>query len=135
MSANPQAINSSPSSYGFYSPPSRHTDGAESKLYRIHVINSPMLELSKVKHDHADFSSPLFLEALSILASGECHPGAVCRTAFALSRTYLLLGDSPSAHKYLASAHSYRARILDADIRDLDDNPSNYDRFVTIGLR
>lgn len=83
----------------------------------------------------ADFTSPLFLEALSILASGECHPGAICRTAFAVSGTYLLVGDNVSAQKYLASAHSYRARILDADIRDLDDTPSTYDKFGTIGLR
>lgn len=77
-----------------------------------------------------DWPSPLFLEALGILANCECHPGAVCRTAFALSEAYLMEGNEALAQKYLAYARTY----------DISDDsacsmPMSYDKFVTVGLR
>lgn len=83
----------------------------------------------------SDWRRPLFSEAFDILKSCECHPGAVCRSAFALADAYNQVGDNPSAQNYHDLGETYRARIIDVASSTLGANPASYDRFVSIGFR
>ncbi|KAK1758829.1 hypothetical protein QBC47DRAFT_457232 [Echria macrotheca] len=75
-----------------------------------------------------------FTDAYRILSSGECHPGAVCRTLYALAESYRRL-EHPMASTCLREAETFRGRIRDVDTREFGQDPGRYDRFVTVGLR
>lgn len=74
-----------------------------------------------------------FIRALDILMICECHPGAICRTALALSAALATQG-SVEAERYHEVVNSYRARIHDTDVQELGEDAAQYDRFVAVGL-
>ena len=74
----------------------------------------------------------LFHEALDILEVSECHPGALCRSAFALFEAYDQCGDSHAAMRYELVGISHREKIRDVPASHLGKNPSEYDRFVSV---
>ena len=79
--------------------------------------------------------SPFFRKSLQILGSSECHPGASCRTAFALSEVYERIGDSKMAARYMKEGKIHRSRIVGAEFFELGISPGEYDRFVGFSHR
>jgi hypothetical protein len=73
--------------------------------------------------------------AMDMLLACESHPGALCRTLLELADVVGHSGDFENKEKYLALAEGYRQQISDVDTSGFRGTPSEYDRFVTVGLR
>ena len=81
------------------------------------------------------YQRELFEEAFDVLSNCECHPGAICRTALALSGALQRSGDEEGAAEYLAIAETHRSKITEVDTSDCGIDPERYDKFVKVGLR
>jgi len=76
-----------------------------------------------------------FRKSLQILGSSECHPGASCRTAFALSEVYERIGNPKMAARYMKEGKKHRSNIVGAEFSELGISPGEYDRFVGFSHR
>ncbi|KAI9659506.1 MAG: hypothetical protein M1821_001764 [Bathelium mastoideum] len=77
----------------------------------------------------------LYREALEILEASECHRGALCRTAFALSEVYDQLSDPSAVVQYQNIGLSYREQITNSLGSNLGMTSQDYERFVGIAHR
>lgn len=82
-----------------------------------------------------EVNSEHLFEAYGTLASCECHPGAVCRTALELAFVMNNLEDTGSSEACLVLFEHHRQRINDVNSCSLGSVPSSYERFVPICLR
>lgn len=98
--------------------------------FTLYKVGTLMCERSDPKS-----SIPFFHKSLQILGSSECHPGASCRTAFALSQVYERIGDSKMAARYMKEGKRYRSRIVGPEFFELGISPGEYDRFVGFSHR
>lgn len=80
-------------------------------------------------------SIPFYEQALEILTRCECHPGSVCRTAFALASVCQLAGDEEMCEKFMHMGKSTAAEFLADETMEFETTPGYYDRFVQVGLR
>ncbi|KAI1455468.1 hypothetical protein F4805DRAFT_435660 [Annulohypoxylon moriforme] len=80
-------------------------------------------------------SIPFYEQALAILTCCECHPGSICRTAFALASVWQLVDDEEMYEKYVQIGKSTASRFSDDELSVLETAPEYYDRFVQVGLR
>ena len=74
----------------------------------------------------------LFEKALEILKTSECHPGAICRTAFALSETYSRVDNKCAAMQFELDGRNYRDRIANSMRTELGTRSQDYDKFVVV---
>lgn len=84
---------------------------------------------------HFDYR-PFYKQALEILRNCECHPGTICRTAFALASAYQQTGAVAEYKDSLELGKSYMVRIReDGDTSQRGFEARNYDPFVQVGFR
>ncbi|KAI0886344.1 uncharacterized protein GGS22DRAFT_179230 [Annulohypoxylon maeteangense] len=74
-------------------------------------------------------------QALAILTCCECHPGAICRTAFALASACQLEGDEEKYTRYIQLGKFTESGFSEDEKSVLETTPEYYDRFVQVGLR
>jgi hypothetical protein len=72
---------------------------------------------------------------LRIIQNSEYHPGASCRTAFALSEVYAQLGQFSEADSCLEEGKQLRGMISGVELLNLGTNPEEYDKFVGFSHR
>ncbi|OTA58869.1 hypothetical protein K449DRAFT_436358 [Hypoxylon sp. EC38] len=70
---------------------------------------------------------PFYQQALDILSCCECHPGSLCRTAFALASIYKLAGDLERHEKYLHIGKCTAFEFGGSEGGVLDTTPGSYD--------
>jgi len=76
-----------------------------------------------------------FRESLWIIQNSEYHPGASCRTAFALSEVYAQLGRFSEADSSIEEGRKLREQIPDVEQLGLGTSPEEYDKFVGFSHR
>jgi len=74
-------------------------------------------------------------KALDVFSSCEVHPGAVCRTALELGAVAQKAGHLQVSEACDRLASQYKRSINGFGMCSLGDSPSEYDRFITVGLR
>ncbi|KAI0839447.1 hypothetical protein F5Y06DRAFT_303168 [Hypoxylon sp. FL0890] len=80
-------------------------------------------------------SIPFYEQALEILNCCECHPGSLCRTAFALASACHLAGDQERHQTYLLIGRSTASKFCSSEGIGFDTTPTGYDKYVQVGLR
>ncbi|KAI1137572.1 hypothetical protein F5Y05DRAFT_74735 [Hypoxylon sp. FL0543] len=80
-------------------------------------------------------SIPFYEQALEILTCCECHPGSLCRTAFALAAACQHAGDYERYESYLRIGKSAMSKFYAGKDSALDITPASYDKYVQVGLR
>ncbi|KAI1407505.1 hypothetical protein F5Y13DRAFT_174564 [Hypoxylon sp. FL1857] len=80
-------------------------------------------------------SIPFYEQALEILNCCECHPGSLCRTAFALASACRLAGDQERYESYLHIGKSTASKFCDSEDIGFDTSSAIYDKYVQVGLR
>ncbi|KAI2462929.1 hypothetical protein F4781DRAFT_441392 [Annulohypoxylon bovei var. microspora] len=80
-------------------------------------------------------SIPFYEQAFAILKCCECHPGSLCRTAYALASVGQKSGDEEMHKTYLQIGKLTASRFSDDETLASETIPEYYDRFVQVGLR
>ncbi len=140
MPLHPQGVHAATPSHGIHSAQDRGRHVHSGGLQGVDVsLALPVAYSSLCSYMHPLTTvcawSPFYEDSLEILACCECHPGSLCRTAFALASACQLSGDQALHDKYLQLGMSTRSRIEDPDAQDLGTMPEDYERFVQVDVR